>query len=165
PANARLVAGEPHPVLALPGGAPPIPKAAAANLRTSRNRAARLGSIILCSADASEIPEYLDALARLHASRWGERGLPGVLANAGVCEAHAEAAPLLHAAGLLRLHGLRLDDELVAVLYALFDPEPAHERRCYYYIAGFDPRHAFFSPGSLLLAAAIEQSAREGATA
>ena len=149
--------GEPNPVLALP--ATTIPKSTLANLRTCRNRAARVGALSYELATAREIPEYLEALARLHAQRWSKRGLPGVLSDGAVRSAHAEAAPLLQAAGVLRLHGLRLDGELIAVLYAL-----VHRRRCCYYIAGFDPRHAFFSPGSLLLAHAIEAASAEGAT-
>lgn len=162
--RAQLVPGEPNPVLALQP-APAIPRSTLSNLRTSRNRAARAGTLHYERAAAGQVPAYLDALARLHERRWSERGLPGVLADEAVRAAHAEAAPLLHAAGMLRLHGLRLDGELVAVLYALFDPVTGHERRCYYYIAGFEPRHAFFSPGSLLLAHAIDEAAAEGATA
>ncbi|MBC5784837.1 GNAT family N-acetyltransferase [Ramlibacter sp. USB13] len=153
----EVIAGEPNPVLALQPPAA-IPKSTLANLRTCRNRAARAGTITYELADAGTIPAYLDALARLHASRWKERGLPGVLADEAVRASHAEAAPRLHAAGVLRLHGLRLDGELVAVLHVLM-----HRRRCYYYIGGFDPRHAAFSPGSLLLAHAIGEAAREGA--
>lgn len=157
-AQADAQPGEPNPVLALP--ATSIPKSTLANLRTCRNRAARVGALTYELARAQQIPEFLDALARLHGQRWATRGLSGVLADDAVRAAHAEAAPLLHAAGVLRLHGLRLDGELIAVLYAL-----QHGRRCCYYIAGFDPRHAFFSPGSLLLAHAIEQASAEGATA
>lgn len=149
--------GEPNPVLALP--ATTIPRSTLANLRTCRNRAARAGALSYELATAEEIPLFLETLARLHEQRWSLRGLPGVLADEAVQAAHAEAAPLLHAAGVLRLHGLRLDGELIAVLYAL-----VHGQRCCYYIAGFDPRHAFFSPGSLLLAHAIEHASAEGAT-
>ena len=157
--GAQVHEGEPNPVLAL-RPAPAIPKSTLANLRTCRNRAARAGAITCDRAGADGIPAYLATLTRLHASRWRERGLPGVLAEEAVRATHAEAAPLLHAAGALRLYGLRLDGELIAVLYALAD-----RRRHYYYIAGFDPRHAFFSPGNLLLAHAIGQAAAEGAEA
>jgi CelD/BcsL family acetyltransferase involved in cellulose biosynthesis len=163
-ANAHASPGEPNPVLPL-RPSPAIPRSTLANLRTCRNRAARAGALRFERAQPAQVEAYLQALARLHERRWSARGLPGVLADDAVRAAHAEAAPLLDAAGLLRLHGLRLDGELVAVLYALFDPVPGHERRCYYYIAGFEPRHAFFSPGSLLLAHAIEEAAAEGATA
>ena len=162
--RAHVLAGEPNPVLAL-GARGPVPRSTLANLRTCRNRAARTGSLSFATADAQEIPACLDALQRLHAQRWTQRGEPGVLAGTAVRAAHAESAPLLHAAGLLRLHVLRLDGEIVAVLHALADPPQRAARSHYYYIAGFDPRHAFFSPGSLLLAHAIGQAQGEGAVA
>jgi CelD/BcsL family acetyltransferase involved in cellulose biosynthesis len=162
--RAHVLAGEPNPVLAL-GEPCRIPRSTLANLRTCRNRAARIGTLAFSTADIHEIPACLDALQRLHGSRWTQRGESGVLADAAVLAAHSESAPLLHAAGLLRLHVLRLDGEIVAVLYALADPPERPARSHYYYIAGFDPRHAFFSPGSLLLAHAIEQAVAEGATA
>lgn len=162
--RAHVLASEPNPVLALDTSCR-IPRSTLANLRTCRNRAARIGSLAFATADAQEIPACLAALERLHAKRWTERGESGVLADAAVRAAHAESAPLLHAAGLLRLHVLRLDGETVAVLHALADPPQRAACSHYYYIAGFDPRHAFFSPGSLLLAQAIEQAQREGAVA
>jgi CelD/BcsL family acetyltransferase involved in cellulose biosynthesis len=165
----EIIAGDPHPVLALPGSpsdaALPIPRSMADNLRYCRRRAARERGFSYHTADAQTWPMFLDALARLHASRWAERGLPGVLDGEGVLAAHREAVPLLQSAGLLRLHGLCHAGELIAVLYCLFDPEPAHERRCSYYLGGFDPRYRALSPGTLLVAHAIEQAMAEGATA
>jgi CelD/BcsL family acetyltransferase involved in cellulose biosynthesis len=65
---------------------------------------------------------------------------------------------LLHGAGLLRLHALRLDGRIVAVMYAL-----AAKRRAYCYICGFDPEFAALSPGTLILGHSIWQAVREGA--
>jgi CelD/BcsL family acetyltransferase involved in cellulose biosynthesis/ribosomal protein S18 acetylase RimI-like enzyme len=158
----EITAGETNPVLQL---AAPLPTAMAASLRTARNRAARAGGVAYERAEARTLPAFLDALVRLHTQRWAGRGGPGVLRDAAVLAAHAEAVPLLHAAGMLRLHGLRVAGELVAVLYCLADPAPAHARRCYYYLGGFDPRFAALSPGTLLVAHAIEQARAEGATA
>lgn len=155
--GAAIAPGEPHPVLSLVP-MPAIPKSTLANLRTCRNRAARKGTLACETATRAELPAYLSALSRLHGLRWNARGEAGVLADQAVLRAHEEAAPLLQDAGLLRLCGLRLDGELVAVLYALAD-----RRRWYYYLGGFDPAHADVSPGSLLLAHAIEQAAEEGA--
>jgi CelD/BcsL family acetyltransferase involved in cellulose biosynthesis len=83
-----------------------------------------------------------------------------VLHDTGVRAMHREAAPLLHAAGLLRLLALRVDGEIVAVVYCL-----AHAGRWHYYIGGFDSRRAGFGPGTLLVAHAIEQARAEGASA
>jgi CelD/BcsL family acetyltransferase involved in cellulose biosynthesis len=164
----EIADGEPSPVLALPAARPgtlPIPRRMADNIRHGRTRAARAGVLAYELADAGSIPALLAALVRLHTRRWSLRGLPGVLGDASVAAALGEATPLLHAAGLLRLHGLRLDGELIAVLYCLADAAGAAARHCYYYIGGFDPRCAAFSPGTLLIAQAIESAAAEGAAA
>lgn len=157
----ELSAGEPSPVLPLAGTDPwsAVPRAMRDNIRYCRRRIERSHSVAFELADAQRIPEFLDALARLHAQRWSERGETGVL-DANVLAAHLEAAPLLHAAGRLRLHGLRVDGELAAVLYALADA-----RRCYYYLAGFDPALRTLSPGTLVIAQAIGQAIAEGAQA
>jgi CelD/BcsL family acetyltransferase involved in cellulose biosynthesis len=165
----RANAGEPHPVLALPARTPalrlPVPRSMAANLRTLRNRAARAGSVRFEQADARTLPGFLNALITLHASRWAQRGETGVLADESVHACHLDAAPMLQAAGLLRLHGMRLNGELIAVLYCLADPPSRPEPRWYDYIGGFDPRHAALAPGTLLIAHAIESAMAEGAVA
>jgi CelD/BcsL family acetyltransferase involved in cellulose biosynthesis len=150
---------EPHPVLAL-AREDTIPKAMRDNVRHCRSRAERAGTLAYETADAQRLPAFLQALEELHAQRWARRGEAGVLQDAGVRAMHREAAPLLQAAGLLRLLALRLDGQIVAVLYCL-----AHGPRWHYYIGGFDPRCAGISPGTLLVAQAIEQARSEGASA
>jgi len=166
----EVVAGEPSPALALAlaatgAGRLPVPAAMAQNVRTARARLARAGAWTIERADADSTPRLLDDLARLHEQRWALRGGTGVLNGPGVFAAHREAAPRLHAAGLLRLYALRLDGTAIAALYCLADPAPARERRWYYYLGGFDPRHACLSPGTVLIAHAIEEAVREGARA
>jgi CelD/BcsL family acetyltransferase involved in cellulose biosynthesis len=159
----EITPGEPHPVLPLDTAAR-IPKPMQDNVRYCRRRAERTGHLTYETADATQVPLFLDALARLHARRWSERGESGVL-DAAVLAAHAEATPRLHAAGLLRLHALRLDGEFIAVLYCLMDLPERPSRRCYYYLGGFDPRRAELSPGTLLVAHAIDCAHAEGAVA
>jgi len=72
---------------------------------------------------------------------------------------------MLQDAGLLRLNGMRLDGELIAVLYCLADPPNRPEPRWYDYIGGFDPRHSALAPGTLLIAHAVECALAEGAVA
>jgi CelD/BcsL family acetyltransferase involved in cellulose biosynthesis len=155
----ELVASEPHPVLDLsnPGA---LPKAMRDNVRHCRARAARAGVLAFETALPPQLAGHLQALEDLHARRWAERGEAGVLHDPAVRAMHREAVPLLHAAGLLRLHALRLDGRIVAVAYCLL-----HARRCAYYIGGFDPRCAAFSPGTLLVDHAIAQAREEGALA
>jgi CelD/BcsL family acetyltransferase involved in cellulose biosynthesis len=165
----EVVEGDPNPVLMLRGSQSdaglPIPRSMAQNVRTARSRAARAGTLAYETAEAQTLPAFFDALVCLHARRWSERGFAGAFHDESVLASHREAAPLLQAAGLLRLHALQLDGEFIAVLYCLADAAPAHERRCYYYLGGFDPRFGALSPGTLLVAHAIEQAIAEGATA
>ena len=81
-----------------------------------------------------------------------------MLADPAIREFHRAAAPLLLSAGLLRLHALRLDERIVAVVYALFA-----KGRAYSYLSGFDPELAYYSPSTFLLGHAIERAAAEGA--
>lgn len=148
---------DPHPVLDLRDPRA-LPKAMRENVRHCRSRAARAGTIACETAGARQVAEFLDALERLHTRRWAARGDPGVLGDPGVRAMHREAAPQLHSAGLLRLHALRLDGRIIAVLYCLL-----HAGTCHYYVGGFDPAHAAISPGTLLVAHAIEQARAEGA--
>lgn len=163
----EIAPGEPNPVLVLNapcgGCGLPIPASMLQNIRYYDRRAARAGGLAYETADAHSLPALLDALFRLHARRWTERGESGVLNDESVRGWHREAAPLLHAAGLLRLYALRLDGEVIAVLYCLADVAPGRERRHYYYLGGFDPRWRSLSPGTLLVAHAIERAVADGA--
>jgi CelD/BcsL family acetyltransferase involved in cellulose biosynthesis len=80
-----------------------------------------------------------------------------VLADPPIRRFHRAAAPLLLSAGLLRLHVLRLDERIIAVMHAL------HAKcRAYCYLCGFDPEFGALSPGTLILGHSIWQAVREG---
>jgi CelD/BcsL family acetyltransferase involved in cellulose biosynthesis len=51
-----------------------------------------------------------------------------------------------------------LEGRILAVDYGFL-----HARRAYYYLGGFDPEAAKVSPGTLVVAHAIEEAIREGA--
>ena len=59
--------------------------------------------------------------------------------------------------GTLRLYALRRRAEIIGALYAF-----AHRGHTYYYLSGFDPAFAPYSPGTLLIGHAIEEAIREG---
>jgi CelD/BcsL family acetyltransferase involved in cellulose biosynthesis len=151
---------EPNPVLPLPAA---LPANMAQNVAYYRRRAARAGEVVYERAEARSLADTLGTLDRLHARRWAGRQLPGVLREPGVLDWHREAAPHLLAAGLLRLLSLRIAGRAVAVLYLLADATDVPGRRWSYYIGGFDPEAASLSPGTLLVAHAIEQAQAEGA--
>jgi CelD/BcsL family acetyltransferase involved in cellulose biosynthesis len=135
-----------------------LPKRMRKNLRYFGARAARLGRISFETATVASVPEMLDALFELHATRWAREGRPGVLAGPAIRAFHDAAAPALLSAGLLRLYALRLDGRIIAVLHAMHA-----NRRAYCYMSGFDPDLAEISPGTLILAHAVEQAIGERA--
>lgn len=124
------------------------------NLRYYRRRAARAGAAEPELAGAG----CLDELVELHGRRWGERHLPGVLADPRVLAWHRRAAPQLEAAGLLRLYVLRMEGRTVAALYVL-----AAKQRAFYYIGGFDPDFSTLGLGTIMVGHAISEAEREGA--
>lgn len=131
------------------------------DLRTVRRRAEEAGSL-RWETEADGIEEPFEALVRLHSARWTTRGEEGVLASPAVQAAHRDALPALHRTGLLRFHALRLDGEIVAVLYGLADPPGRGGRRIYFYLSGFDPALERLSPGMLLVGRAVEAAIAEG---
>lgn len=145
-----------------------LPQKIRRNAMYYRNRAARLGALELTVADESDWMEHFQSLQRLHTARWQQRGEPGVLADKRVLAWHREALPLLQQSGILRLCSLRLNGEIIGVLYSLLDPprtsEPAQgtARTQYFYLTAYSLRHAELRPGTLLLALAIEHAANEG---
>ena len=147
------------PVLALSGPLDTLlPKPTLRKLRMNRNRAARAGGTVIEAATPETVAPMLADLVRLHQSRWTAGGQPGVFADPAVARFHIEAAPLLLQAGLLRLHVLRVQGAVAAACYALL---PAQDR-ILFYLTGFDAAHAALSPGTLLLAAMLEQAIAEG---
>jgi CelD/BcsL family acetyltransferase involved in cellulose biosynthesis len=127
-------------------------------LRNARNRLERAGQAEFVSADERTLPELLEALVRLHALRWEQRGEPGVLSDPRRQAFYEVAAAGLLRRGWLRLHALRVGGATVAVLYGF-----AQRDRVYMYLSGFDPSAELCSPGVLILHHAIEQAIRERA--
>jgi CelD/BcsL family acetyltransferase involved in cellulose biosynthesis len=104
-----------------------------------------------------EVAAVIGALIALHTRRWHERGLPGVLGDDRVRHFHTTAAPLLARSGLVQLHALYAGREVVGVQYVL-----VRGTRAFSYLAGFDPSWDAYSPGTLLMAYAIEQAIAAG---
>lgn len=152
---------EPCPLLRLPDNRNEldrvVPPGMRQNLRYYRRRAERAGRLWFERATEDSMRVLLQALFELHGARWSERGGPGVLADERVRAFHADAAPELLGAGLLRLYALRLDERIIAALYGF-----AAKGRFYYYLGGFDPEFGALSPGTLMIGHAVEEAVREG---
>jgi CelD/BcsL family acetyltransferase involved in cellulose biosynthesis len=135
-----------------------IPSGMRAKLRQAERRAEQAGRVSFETATAESLAEVLEAFFRLHEARWAARDDPGVLAGPAIRGFHHAAAPRLLGAGLLRLHVVRLDERIVAVVYAL-----AAKGRTYSYLSGFDPEFGSISPGTLAVGYAIGEAIAEGA--
>jgi CelD/BcsL family acetyltransferase involved in cellulose biosynthesis len=150
------------PVLALPKSADELyaglqPKFRK-NLRQSEARLRREGAEFQL-AQPHETGEVMRALFRLHTARWQERREPGMLAAEALRQFHLDASARLAHESLLRLYSVRLRGEIIAAQYNL-----RRDHRVFYYLSGFDPAYARYSPGAALLSFTIRAAIEEGAT-
>jgi CelD/BcsL family acetyltransferase involved in cellulose biosynthesis len=127
------------------------------NLRYARRQMERAGRVEWVLADAGSIDEVLDALFRTHAARWGMRGEEGMLMGDEIQSFHREVARGLLAAGILRLYGLRFNGRLVGALESFFEKDCA-----YFYLHGFEPDVARYSPGLQLVGRFIDDAVDRG---
>ncbi|HXS26512.1 MAG TPA: GNAT family N-acetyltransferase [Steroidobacteraceae bacterium] len=134
-----------------------VPATRLRKLRMARNRALRRGGFEIAPVDAGSASLLLQELERLHGARWSGHRTSGVLEDASVRRFHAAALPALIEAGLARCWLASLGGHIVAAYYGLSDG-----RRAFGYLTGFDPEHAFESPGAVILGHAIESAVREG---
>jgi len=110
-------------------------------------------------ANAENLDVFLDALFQLHAARWQQRGMPGMLADDVIQHFHRDVARAMLDAGALRMFAMRSADRIAAVFYGF-----AHGDTVAYYLSGYDPALEKHSPGTVIVAHAIEQAVRDGAT-
>lgn len=128
-------------------------------LRYFRRSLEREGDVTYESATAESLDALLDALYELHAARWQKRGLPGVLADEVTQSFHREVARRMLDAGALRMYAIRLKERIVAVFYGF-----AHQGTVYYYLSGYEPALEKLSIGNVIVAHAVENAVRDGAT-
>lgn len=136
-----------------------VPSGKMRKLRMARHRAERRGAMVETASPATAL-DHLEALFRLHAARWEDRGEPGVLAEPSVQAFHRDATPRLAAAGLLHATLLRLEGRIAGVFHGL-----RRGQTLYAYLGGFDPGFAFESPGTVLMGHALDTMMAGGAGA
>jgi CelD/BcsL family acetyltransferase involved in cellulose biosynthesis len=129
------------------------------NLRRGTRRLEERAELSFHTADADTLPEFLDAFFRLHEQRWRAEGQDGLLQGEAMRRFHRESSARLMQAGLLRLHGMRLDGRLVAIFHGL-----GGHGRVHAYLGGYEPELGRDSPGTLIAAYAIEQAIAERAS-
>lgn len=128
-----------------------------ANLRNASSRLRKAGGAEIQLATAETLPEFLDDLFRLHTARWQQAGQPGVLEEEKVRNFHRIVALRLLEQNALRLYRLRSEQGTLAVIEAFVERETA---LCY--TQGFDPAFSYFSPGTQLMFAVIQEAVRAG---
>ena len=130
----------------------------AKNMRYSRRVWDRAGGRFFTWAGDPPLDMVVDRLAELHRMRWQGRAKDHAFSSSGYVGFHRDVMHALAPLGRLRLYCLAVEDTLVAVYYCYaFDGEVAH------FQSGFDPRYNNLSPGSALMAYALEQAIAEGA--
>lgn len=102
------------------------------------------------TAGAAEAPAAVEEFFRLHAERWRQRWQPGALYARRLLDFHRDVAQGLAAAGFLALHRLKADGQTIAALYCFH-----YGGRAFYYLGGFSPAFARYSPGTVLTAYAM----------
>ena len=134
-----------------------VPPRQLRNLRNARHRTGKLADVSIEKADVANATSFLDALFRLHSARWNSEGMPGVLCGANLRAFHSRVVQDLLPKNIVRLYGMRCSNRFIAVLYAIFERDIA-----YYYLQGFDPEFAWYSPGTQLITAVVEDAVKEG---
>jgi CelD/BcsL family acetyltransferase involved in cellulose biosynthesis len=127
-------------------------------LRYCGRALARRGKVSWETAGPASLDAMMTALFSLHAARWKQRGLPGVLADEVVQSFHRQVARRMLEAGALRLYALRLEAHIVSVFYGF-----AHHGTVYYYLGGYEPALEKLSVGMLTIAHAVEEAELEAA--
>jgi len=150
---------EPCPKLVIEGAGDELQNLVSTHFRKKILYYRRQKPFVIESANESNLDEPLTALFELHAARWQQRGLPGVLADDAAQRFHREVAPAMLREGELRMYATRIDERIVAVFYGF-----AHAGTVFYYLSGYEPELEKLSIGTLIVAHAIEQAVRDGAT-
>lgn len=136
-----------------------LPHGLRRNLRRYLDKLKSAGRVDLHSADSERTFEfYLDALFRLHAARWNQRGESGML-DGWMESFHRLAARRMWQLGKARLFALLLNERPIAVIYGFVD-----KNRFWSYQCGFDPDMAQYSPGALILNFAMQRVIGERCT-
>jgi CelD/BcsL family acetyltransferase involved in cellulose biosynthesis len=151
----------PCPALSLPGDAGQFEALLDGHfrkrLRSSRRGLERLGTVTFETLSGPDVQRGMDDLFRLHADRWALKARRGVLGDAKVQDFHRCVAARLDAAGWLRLVRMRTGDEVSAVYYGF-----QRHSAAWFYLGGFNPHFAAFSPGSQVLREVLRVCMDEG---
>jgi len=159
PIAGKWLTANTSPVISLPGTIAKYEQSLSKHFRKNLDHAwanlQKLGNVVIRLCDSNDGGSVLQRLFELHRQRWAERHSQGVLSSPEIRKFHRDVLNGLMADGHLRLYSLQVNDEVVAVLYLLWDA-----RAAYYYIGGFSPTYGQFSPSSLIIRHVIHECIR-----
>jgi len=130
------------------------------NISRGRKQMVRDFQAVIETTQPDDVAATMTAFFRLHAMRWESRGVSGAFSDEGVQAWHQEVARGFQSQGWLRLHRIRIGEEIKAVLYCFRFGD-----LMMFYNCGFDISLARYSPGTVLLSHAIETAIAEGCRA
>lgn len=107
----------------------------------------------------AQIDWAFERLAELHRLRWQGRTEELSFTSTQYLEFHRALMHALLAQGRLRLYGLEMSRQTIAMFYGF-----RHGATLYYFQAGFDPQHLALSPGEVLMGYVIEAAIVERCT-
>ena len=107
----------------------------------------------------AQIDSAFERLAELHRLRWQGRTEELSFTSPQYLEFHRALMHALLAQGRLRLYGLEMSGQTIAMFYGF-----RHGATLYYFQAGFDPQHLALSPGEVLMGYVIEAAIGERCT-
>ena len=108
-------------------------------------------------AKGDDLPRRMRNFIDQHQQTWNQRQRPGAFHNQKFKFFHHQIAEKLLTNNRLKLVYLELDNKPVASYYLFREGN-----RYFFYLSGFDPKYAQYSPSVILLAKAIKQAIEEG---
>ena len=108
---------------------------------------------------SQELAQSFEHLVRLHHLRWSERTERPGFSTPQYQGFHRDLMQALLPQGRLRLLALELGDQPIAMLYGYL-----YKRRFSFFQSGFDPAHAEYSPGDVLMSYAVEYAISQACT-
>ncbi len=107
----------------------------------------------------AQIDSAFERLAEMHRQRWQGRTEEPSFTSPQYLGFHRALMHALLAQGRLRLYGLQMNAQTIAMFYGF-----RNGATLYYFQAGFDPKHLALSPGEVLMAYVIEAAIGEKCT-
>ena len=130
-----------------------------ATLKRRTKKLRQLGAEMEILDSNDKLASRMNTLFSLHGKRWALKGLKGNLGDDPIRDFHEQVTRNFLDQGWLRLYSLKVNDKVIASLYAF-----QFGKTLFYYQAGFDPEWSDKSPGFVLMGQCIEDAIDRGLT-